>query len=199
MGHDSPRGVVLPHSVQWGATVRRPDAIGFRYRNEAPAGSVDSRPRALAISATERGFQISSGLSSRSGRCARGKWNLLNLKLFSEGVGLRERLRGLKPSLFSAESERYDSASPCVWSPQSMNRIRAARQSLGWTQNELARKAGISARTIHAIEKGRPCRQATKRRILNALGVPWDLRDEYFQRVRSVRPVSTAADEARSA
>ena len=53
-----------------------------------------------------------------------------------------------------------------------MNRIRAARQALGWTQNELAEKAGISARTIHAIEKGRPCRQATKRRILLALGVP---------------------------
>jgi len=76
-----------------------------------------------------------------------------------------------------------------------MNRIRAARQALGWTQNELARKAGISARTIHAIEKGRPCRQATKRRILNALGVAWELRDEYFQRTRPVRRVSS--DEAR--
>ncbi len=82
--------------------------------------------------------------------------------------------------------------------PLLMNRIRAARQSLGWTQNELARKAGISARTIHAIEKGRPCRQATKRRILNALGVPWDLLDEYFQRVRSVRR-TVVADQARSA
>jgi transcriptional regulator with XRE-family HTH domain len=79
-----------------------------------------------------------------------------------------------------------------------MNRIRAARQALGWTQNELARKAGISARTIHAIEKGRPCRQATKRRILNALGVPWEMRDEYFQRARTVRRVH-AAEEARSA
>ena len=78
-----------------------------------------------------------------------------------------------------------------------MNRIRAARQALGWTQNELAAKAGISARTIHAIEKGRPCRQATKRRILNALGVPWELRDEYFARARTVRAVS--ASEARSA
>ena len=80
-----------------------------------------------------------------------------------------------------------------------MNRIRAARQALGWTQNELAFKAGISARTIHAIEKGRPCRQATKRHILNALGVPWDLRDEYFERARKVRRVPAAAEEARSA
>ena len=78
-----------------------------------------------------------------------------------------------------------------------MNRIRAARQALGWTQNELAAKAGISARTIHAIEKGRPCRQATKRLIMNALGVPWDLRNEYFPHARSVRPVATEA--ARSA
>ena len=79
-----------------------------------------------------------------------------------------------------------------------MNRIRAARQAQGWTQNELARRAGVSARTIHAIEKGRPCRQATKRHILNALGVPWDLRDEYFQRARSVRRV-LPSEEARSA
>ncbi len=71
-----------------------------------------------------------------------------------------------------------------------MNRIRAARQALGWTQNNLAARAGVSARTIHAIEKGRPCRQATKRKILITLGVPWDLRDEYFgaRKVRRVTP-----------
>jgi len=69
-----------------------------------------------------------------------------------------------------------------------MNRIRAARQALGWTQNDLAEKAGVSARTIHAIEKGRPCRQATKRKILRTLGVPWELRSEYFTGARKVRP-----------
>ncbi len=73
-----------------------------------------------------------------------------------------------------------------------MNRIRAARHAMGWTQTELAIKAGISARTIHAVEKGRPCRQATKRKILVALGVPWEMRDEYLPRARMVRslPVS---------
>jgi DNA-binding XRE family transcriptional regulator len=82
-----------------------------------------------------------------------------------------------------------------------MNRIRAARQSLGWTQNDLADKAGVSARTIHAIEKGRPCRQATKRRILRTLGVPWELRSEYFPGVRKVRrPIALEQIEgARSA
>ncbi|MCH7866848.1 MAG: helix-turn-helix transcriptional regulator [Myxococcales bacterium] len=71
-----------------------------------------------------------------------------------------------------------------------MNRIRAARQALGWTQSQLARRAGISTRTIHAVEKGMTCRQATKRLILNALGVPWDMRNEYFVPiVRSVRTI----------
>jgi len=73
-----------------------------------------------------------------------------------------------------------------------MNRIRAAREALGWTQNELAHKAEISPRTIHAVEKGRACRQATKRRILTALGVPWELRHEYFPGARRVRRPAVA-------
>jgi DNA-binding XRE family transcriptional regulator len=80
-----------------------------------------------------------------------------------------------------------------------MNRIRAARQALGWTQNDLAKKANVSPRTIHAVEKGRACRQATKRHILNALGVPWELRDEYFVRARSVRRVAAPLREVQSA
>jgi DNA-binding XRE family transcriptional regulator len=79
-----------------------------------------------------------------------------------------------------------------------MNRIRAARQALGWTQNELAAKADVSPRTIHAVEKGRMCRQATKRRILTALGVPWELRDDYFPHARAVRR-PTPSDVAKSA
>lgn len=76
-----------------------------------------------------------------------------------------------------------------------MNRIRAARQALGWTQNELATKAGVSPRTIHAVEQGRSCRQATKRRILAALGVAWEMRAEYFPGARPVRrtPAPTPA------
>jgi transcriptional regulator with XRE-family HTH domain len=79
-----------------------------------------------------------------------------------------------------------------------MNRIRAARQARGWTQTELADRAGISARTIYAVECGRSCRQATKRRILSALDVAWELRAEYFASARSVRPVARTA-EAQSA
>lgn len=79
-----------------------------------------------------------------------------------------------------------------------MNRIRAARQALGWTQNDLAEKSGVSPRTIHAIEKGSTCRQATKRRILVALGVPWELRAEYFTTARSVRRVEPAQEAQRA-
>jgi len=79
-----------------------------------------------------------------------------------------------------------------------MNRIRAARQAMGWTQTDLAEKANVSPRTIHAVEKGRQCRQATKRRILHALGVPWEMRFEYFAVARTVRRVA-ARDQARSA
>ena len=74
-----------------------------------------------------------------------------------------------------------------------MNRIRAARQAMGWTQNDLAERAGVSTRTIHAIEKGRPCRQATKRHILNALGVPWEARADYFITAHAVRRTPEAA------
>ena len=79
-----------------------------------------------------------------------------------------------------------------------MNRIRAARQALGWTQTDLAQKANVSPRTIHAVEKGRQCRQATKRRILQALGVPWEMRFEYFGGARPVRR-APSVDQARSA
>ncbi len=75
-----------------------------------------------------------------------------------------------------------------------MNRIRAARQARGWTQADLADRAHVSARTIHAIEKGQACRQATKRKILTALGVPWESREEYFPRPVRVRRPAVAAE-----
>jgi DNA-binding XRE family transcriptional regulator len=74
-----------------------------------------------------------------------------------------------------------------------MNRIRAARQARGWTQAELAQKARVSPRTIHAVEKGQDCRQATKRKILIALAVPWPERVEYFPAARPLRPAVRVA------
>jgi transcriptional regulator with XRE-family HTH domain len=79
-----------------------------------------------------------------------------------------------------------------------MNRIRAARQARGWTQTELADRAGVSPRTIYAVERGRSCRQATKRRILTALGVAWELREDYFAGARRVRPIPREAEAQRA-
>lgn len=80
-----------------------------------------------------------------------------------------------------------------------MNRIRAARQAHGWTQTELATRARVSPRTIYAVELGRRCRQATKRRILNALSVPWENRHEYFPEPHKVKAHTSEPAAARSA
>ena len=80
-----------------------------------------------------------------------------------------------------------------------MNRIRDARQVRGWTQAELAVRAHVSPRTIHAVEKGQDCRQATKRKILIALGVAWAAREEFFPKLRRVRPAAAAAAVRESA
>lgn len=80
-----------------------------------------------------------------------------------------------------------------------MNRIRAAREARGWSQDQLARQAGVASRTVHAVEKGKSCRQATKRKVLSALGVPWELRDEYFPRPVRVEPIRVEQQTARTA
>jgi len=85
---------------------------------------------------------------------------------------------------------------PAALGKDTMNRIRAARQALGWTQDELALTAGVSPRTIHAVEQGRACRQTTKRLILNALSVSWEHRNDYFVPARRVRRAAVAAQSS---
>ena len=49
--------------------------------------------------------------------------------------------------------------------------LKEIRESLMLSKSELARKANISPLTIARIEKGKPCRMETKRKILLALGM----------------------------
>lgn len=77
-----------------------------------------------------------------------------------------------------------------------MNRIRAARQARGWTQDELANKSRVSPRTIYAVEQGQPCRQATKRKLLQALGVAWEVRGDFFPTPRKTKPIATPASKS---
>ena len=51
------------------------------------------------------------------------------------------------------------------------NNLRQVREARMLSKAELARQAGISPLTIDRIEKGMPCRIATRRKILLALGL----------------------------
>lgn len=58
------------------------------------------------------------------------------------------------------------------------NPLKAVRERLMISRSELARKTSLSVMTLQRIEKGKPCRLDTKRRIVEALRFnPW-LEDE---------------------
>ena len=67
------------------------------------------------------------------------------------------------------------------------------RVAAEWSQGELARRSGVSIRAIQAIETRHvQARMATRRRLLDAFGVPLSRHRELFgpfpdQRVKSVR------------
>ena len=60
------------------------------------------------------------------------------------------------------------------------NRVRELREDRLMTQAQLARKASVARRTIHSVEKGMNCRMDTKRKILLALGFPFDQKHMVF-------------------
>lgn len=49
--------------------------------------------------------------------------------------------------------------------------VRTLRLSLGWSQEDLARQAGIRQGTVSAIERGGRARPSTVRLVAEALGV----------------------------
>jgi DNA-binding XRE family transcriptional regulator len=60
------------------------------------------------------------------------------------------------------------------------NRVRELRENKLMTQAQLARKAKVALRTIHSVEKGMNCRMDTKRKILLALGLRFEDKDQVF-------------------
>jgi len=60
------------------------------------------------------------------------------------------------------------------------NRVRELRENKLMTQAQLAKKAKVALRTIHSVEKGMNCRMDTKRKILMALGIPFDQKNQVF-------------------
>ena len=62
----------------------------------------------------------------------------------------------------------------------SENSLKEIRESLMISKAELSRNANISAFTITRIERGKPCRMETKRKIVLALGLELSDNDKVF-------------------
>ena len=62
-----------------------------------------------------------------------------------------------------------------------MSKLKRIRESRLISKSKLARDAGVSTVTIDRIEKGYDCRMETKRRILEALGMTPEDRDQVFE------------------
>ena len=60
------------------------------------------------------------------------------------------------------------------------NPLRHVRESLMISKSELAKKANLSPLTIARIEKGKPCRMETQRKILLALGMKFSDKNKIF-------------------
>lgn len=60
------------------------------------------------------------------------------------------------------------------------NNVRRLREAALLSKAELARRAGVSPLTIDRIERGRPCRLDTKRKIILALGFDLEDRGKVF-------------------
>lgn len=60
------------------------------------------------------------------------------------------------------------------------NMLRELREAQMLSKAELARKAGVSPLTIDRIERGKPCRMDTKRKIILALGLRLSERIQVF-------------------
>jgi predicted transcriptional regulator len=61
------------------------------------------------------------------------------------------------------------------------NNVKKIREAKMLAKVELARMAGISHLTIARIERGKPCRMATQRKILLALGLKINQRRQLFK------------------
>ena len=62
-------------------------------------------------------------------------------------------------------------------------RVREAREALGLRQDELALAAGVSTRTVHQVESGKPTsRLDTLEHVLGALGLRLEVGERHAGR-----------------
>lgn len=60
------------------------------------------------------------------------------------------------------------------------NNVRNLREDRLLSKAELAQRAGLSALTIDRVENGMPCRMNTKRKIILALGMKIEEKEQVF-------------------
>jgi DNA-binding XRE family transcriptional regulator len=61
------------------------------------------------------------------------------------------------------------------------NNVKKLREEKMLSKAELARLAGISPLTLDRIERGKACRMSTKRKILLALGLKTNQKQQVFK------------------
>ncbi len=81
-----------------------------------------------------------------------------------------EHGNGHQPEYMQAQSQQS----------KKRNRVRELRENKLMTQAQLAKKAKVALRTIHSVEKGMNCRMDTKRKILLALGLRFEDKNQVF-------------------
>jgi DNA-binding XRE family transcriptional regulator len=85
-----------------------------------------------------------------------------------------EKQHGADDKTGSNKSKKSEpeSAKPTTSKPNlKKNNVRKFRMERMMSKAELARRAGLSTLTVDRVEKGKPCRMDTKRKILEALGL----------------------------
>ncbi len=76
-----------------------------------------------------------------------------------------------KGSKKSIQTEPASAKPTAAKSELKKNNVRKLRMERMMSKAELARRAGLSTLTVDRVEKGKPCRMDTKRKILEALGL----------------------------
>ena len=79
-----------------------------------------------------------------------------------------------------ATADQHEGLRNAVRARRLRNNVKRLREDRLLSKAELARKAGVSPMTIDRVESGQPCRMNTKRKIILALGMRIEDKDQVF-------------------
>lgn len=182
--------------------------VGFRYGSLVPGETV-SYTELEFDAATEAGLhrlaflldEEASGLPPEAADADRGAVEGFRQRLRDAGLVVRSFATAdrLELEVFHALSELASSESPAAMAgpsaPPFGARLRQLRTDSGMTQEELARAAGVSARSVRDLERGKTAtaRKDTARLLADALGLAGPAREAFETAARGHRPVGELA------